>query len=94
MQHVALHELRQPRQALIEALLEALAVAQEGEVGIDHRLQDADRLGAVQAGAQRAAQVGRTGANADKVEEGIQPNVRQGSKPQIGDPVLAGGGEV
>ena len=39
VQHVALHEPGEPRQRLLEALLEVLAVAQEGEVDEDQRLE-------------------------------------------------------
>ena len=57
MHDVALHEPRQPRQRLLEALLVALAVAQEGQVGEDQRLQRRHRLVADQAGARRALEM-------------------------------------
>ncbi|TMJ21835.1 MAG: hypothetical protein E6G95_21495 [Alphaproteobacteria bacterium] len=44
MRDIALHEAGEPRELLLEALLEALAVAQEGDVGEDHRLQHRHRL--------------------------------------------------
>ncbi len=38
VQHIALHELRQPGQRLFQALFKVLAVADEGEVGENQRL--------------------------------------------------------
>ena len=56
---IALHELGEPREVLLEAFLEALAVAQEGDVGEDQRLQRQHRLVADQTGARDAAQMAR-----------------------------------
>ena len=57
MHDVALHEAGEPRQRLLQALLVALAVAQEGQVGKDQRLQRRDRLVADQAGARHALEM-------------------------------------
>ena len=62
MRDIALHELGEPREILLEALLEALAVAQEGYIGEDHRLQHQHRLVADQPGARDAAQMGALAA--------------------------------
>src|SRR5229473_508203 len=72
MQDVALHEPGEPRQVLIEAPLETLALAHEGEVGEDHGFQPGDRLVADQGPAQRALEMPALAAS-EKTKRAAKP---------------------
>ena len=82
VQHVALHELREPRQCLLEALLEVLAVAQEGQVDEDQRLEGSDRLVADQAGVQRAPEMGALAGERED-EAGRKARIGGGRQPVV-----------
>ena len=86
VQHIALHELREPRQRLLEALFEVLAVPDEGEVGEDQRLVHRDRFVADHAAARDAAQMHALAAER-KDETGREPGIgRRGHPFVVPDP--------
>jgi len=82
MQDVALHELGEPRQRLLEALLEALAVAQEGEIREDQRLQRGNRLVPDQAGAHRPPEMGALAGEREHEARG-EARIGSGRQPVV-----------
>jgi hypothetical protein len=93
MADVALHEFGEPAEIVLEAVLEALAVTQEGEVGEDHRLQDGYGLVADHPGAGGTAQM--RALTADREDETRrEAGIGRGGEPVVvADPVDDPGGQ-